>query len=64
MNNIKTQLTHNNNQRIVLFQLILLSLVAMNIMISCGNSGKINQINKTQIVSTQLVDGEIVTAKT
>jgi hypothetical protein len=64
MNNIKTQLTHHNNQRIVLFQLILLTLVAMNIMISCGNSSQINQINKTQIVSTQLADGEVVTAKT
>lgn len=64
MNNIKkTKLTHNNNQRIVLFQLILLIFVGMNVMVSCGNSGKIERINKQQIMGVQLADGRVVTAQ-
>ncbi len=64
MNNIKqTKLTQNNNQRIVLFQLILLIFVGMNVMVSCGNSGKISRINKQQIMGIQLADGQVVTAE-
>lgn len=64
MNNIKTQLAQSNNQRIVLFQIIILALVATNAMISCSNSGKINKVNQKQIIGVQLADGQVVTAQT
>ncbi len=64
MNNIKTKLTQSNNQRVVLFQLILLVSVLTNITISCGSSSKINRINKQQIMGVQLADGQVVTAQT
>lgn len=64
MNNIKTQLAQNNNQRIVLYQLITLSVVMINGMISCSNSSKIGQVNQKQIMGVQLADGQVVTAQT
>ncbi len=64
MNNIKTQLAQSNNQRIVLFQLIILVLVVINTMVSCSNSGKINKVNQKQIIGIQLADGQVVTAQT
>ena len=67
MNNIitnKNKLVQSGNQRIVLFQLIILLLLLMNTMVSCGNSGKIGRINRQQIIGVQLADGEMVTAKT
>ena len=64
MNNIKTQLAQSNNQRIVLFQLIILVLVVMNTVISCSNSDKINKVNDKQIIGIQLADGQVVTAQT
>ena len=35
----------------------------MNIIVSCGNSGKIERINKQQIMGVQLADGRVVTAQ-
>lgn len=79
MNNIKTKrtahgspcdgnpvssLAQSNNQRTVLFQLIILSCILMNMMVSCSNSAKINKINQKQIIGVQLADGDVVTAKT
>lgn len=64
MNNIKTKLTQSGNQRIVLFQLLVIFLVLFNTMISCGNSGNISKINKKQIIGIQLEDGQVVTAQT
>lgn len=64
MNNIKTKLTQNNNQRIVLFQLVISILILFNTLISCSNSSKISQVNKKQIIGVQLADGQVVTAQT
>lgn len=60
----KTKLTQNNNQKIVLYQLITLSIVMINGMISCSNSSKIGQVNQKQIMGVQLADGQVVTAQT
>lgn len=64
MNNIKTKLTQNNNQRIVLFQLVISILILFNTLISCSNSSKISQVNRKQIIGVQLADGQVVTAQT
>jgi hypothetical protein len=64
MNTTKTKLTHNSNQKVVLYQLITLSIVMINGMISCSNSSKIGRINQNQIMGVQLADGQVVTAQT
>ena len=64
MNNTKTKLTQNSNQRTVFYQLIVLLAVMMNMTISCANSGKISRVNQKQIIGVQLTDGQVVTAQT
>lgn len=64
MNNTKTKLTENSNQRTVFYQLIVLLAVMMNMTISCSNSSKISRVNKNQIMGVQLADGQVVTAQT
>ena len=64
MNTTKTKLTQNSNQKVVLYQLITLSIVMINGMISCSNSGKIGRVNQNQIMGVQLADGQVVTAQT
>ena len=60
----KTKLTQNSNQKVVLYQLITLSIVMINGMISCSNSSKIGRVNQNQIMGVQLADGQVVTAQT
>ncbi|MEL7011427.1 MAG: hypothetical protein AAGM29_22995, partial [Cyanobacteria bacterium J06588_4] len=64
MNTTKTKLTQNSNQKVVLYQLITLSIVMINGMISCSNSSKIAHVNQKQIMGVQLADGQVVTAQT
>ena len=64
MNKTKTKLTQNSNQKAVLYQLITLSIVMLNGMVSCSNSSKIGQVNQNQIMGVQLADGQVVTAQT
>ncbi|NJO98563.1 MAG: hypothetical protein HC764_23310 [Pleurocapsa sp. CRU_1_2] len=64
MNQTKTKLTRNSNQRTVFYQLLILLAVMMNMTISCANSGKISRVNQNQIIGVQLADGQVVTAQT